>query len=131
MQRILVIDDDPNTAKVVATWFAKDPYEVLSAEDGERGLELARSKRPDLILLDLRMPGIDGMSVLRMIKERWPETEVVIITGYPSLENLKQAVELGACDYLTKPTGPGEVIHAAHGAAARKKWALRRVAAEA
>jgi len=88
-------------------------------------------QRPfDVILLDLRMPGLDGMSVLKTIKERWPESEVVVITGCASLETVKEAVQLGACDYLSKPVGPDEVIHAANGALTRKKWALHEVRTE-
>ena len=84
-------------------------------------------QRPaDVVLLDLRMPGMDGMSVLKMIKQRWPETEVVIITGYPNVDTAKEAVRLGAYDYLAKPVGPDEVINAANGAMTQKKWALRK-----
>jgi DNA-binding NtrC family response regulator len=76
------------------------------------------------------MPGMDGMSVLKAIKERWPESQVVIITGYPSLETVKDAIQIGACDYLSKPVGPDEIIHAANGALTRKQWALQRVRTE-
>ena len=84
-------------------------------------------QRPaDVVLLDLRMPGMDGMTVLKAIKERWPETEVVIITGYPSIETAKEAVRLGAYDYLAKPVGPDDVVSVATGAMTQKKWALHR-----
>jgi DNA-binding NtrC family response regulator len=79
-----------------------------------------------VVLLDLRMPGMDGMAVLKAIKQRWPETEVVIITGYPTVESAKQAVRLGAYDYLAKPVGPDDVINVANGAMTQKKWALHR-----
>jgi len=77
-------------------------------------------------LLDLRMPGMDGMAVLKMIKQKWPETEVVIITGYPTVETAKEAVRLGAYDYLAKPVGPDDVINVANGAMTQKKWALHK-----
>ena len=64
----------------------------------------------DVVLLDLRMPDMDGMKVLRALKQSWPESEVIIITGYPTLESAKEAVSLGAYDYLTKPVGPEQVI---------------------
>jgi DNA-binding NtrC family response regulator len=79
----------------------------------------------DVVLLDMSMPGMDGMSVLKVIKQRWPECEVVIITGYPGVESAKQAVSLGAFDYLSKPAGPDDVINAANGAMTHKRWALR------
>ena len=79
----------------------------------------------DVVLLDLRMPDMDGMSVLRALKQRWPESEVIVITGYPTLESAKQAVALGAWDYLAKPVGPAEVVAAANAAVLHKQWALR------
>jgi DNA-binding NtrC family response regulator len=72
------------------------------------------------------MPGMDGMTVLRTIKQKWPESEVIIITGFPAVETAKEAVTLGAFDYLTKPVGPDDVINAANGAVLHKRWALRR-----
>lgn len=125
--KILVVDDDEVVRLAHQRSLAGARYQVVAVWNGAEALAAMEQQPFDVILLDLRMPGQDGMSVLRMIKERWPETEVVIITGYPSLETVKEAVELGASDYLTKPVGPDEVIHAAHGAATRKKWALRKV----
>jgi DNA-binding NtrC family response regulator len=71
------------------------------------------------------MPGMDGMQVLRAIKEKWPESEVIMITGYPAVESAKEAVTLGAYDYLAKPIGPDDVVNAANGAMMHKKWMLR------
>ena len=75
------------------------------------------------MLLDLRMPGQDGLSVLRTMKQKWPESEVVIITGYPTVDSAKQAVQLGAYDYVAKPVGPQDVINVTDGAITRKQWA--------
>jgi len=127
--KILVVDDDEIVRLAYQRSLARAHYQVVAVWNGAEALAAMERHPFDVILLDLRMPGMNGLSVLRMIKERWPETEVVIITGYPNLETAKEAVELGACDYLTKPVGPDEVIHAAHGAATRKQWALRRVPA--
>ncbi|MBI5279031.1 MAG: response regulator [Burkholderiales bacterium] len=80
----------------------------------------------DIVLLDLRMPGMDGIDVLRELKARWPGSEVIVITGYPTLESVKQAVSLGAFDYLAKPVGPAQVIAAANAAMLHKQWALQR-----
>ena len=66
------------------------------------------------------------MEVLRTIKQRWPDSEVVVITGYPSIESAKQAVRLGAFNYLAKPVAPNEVIKAASEAMNQKRWALRQ-----
>ena len=84
----------------------------------------------DLVLLDLRMPGLDGMMVLKTIKERWPESEVVIITGYPSIETAKEAVRLGAYNYLAKPLSPNDVVEAANGAMMKKRWGLHKASNE-
>jgi DNA-binding NtrC family response regulator len=81
----------------------------------------------DVVLLDLRMPDIDGMDVLKTIKQRWPDSEVIVITGYPSLETAKEAVRLGAFNYLAKPVGPSDVIKAANDAVIQKRWSLRSV----
>lgn len=78
----------------------------------------------DVVLLDLRMPEMDGITVLKALKQRWPESEVIIITGYPTLESAKEAVALGAYDYLTKPVGPDQVIDASNAAMQHKRWAL-------
>jgi DNA-binding NtrC family response regulator len=79
----------------------------------------------DVVLLDLRLPGARGLEVLEAMKRQWPETEVVVITGYPSVDSAKQAVRLGAADYLAKPVGPNEVTSAARTALLRKQWTLR------
>ena len=81
----------------------------------------------DVILLDLRMPGLDGMDVLKTIKQRWPESQVVVITGYPTIESAKEAVRMGAFNYIAKPVGPDEVVKAANEAMTQKRWTLRSV----
>ncbi len=78
----------------------------------------------DMVLLDLRMPGMDGMTVLKAIKKNWPESAVIIITSYPSVETAKEAVTPGAYDYLAKSISPDGVINAA-GAMLHKQSALR------
>jgi two-component system response regulator AtoC len=85
----------------------------------------------DVVLLDMRMPGQDGLSVLRTIKQKWPESEVVIITGYPTVDSAKEAVRLGAYDYVAKPVGPQDVVNVTDAAMTRKQWALHRVPDEA
>jgi len=72
------------------------------------------------------MPGEDGLSVLRKIKAAWPRSEVVVITGFPSIESVKQAVQAGAFDYLAKPVEAEEVLGATRRALSRQRWLLRR-----
>jgi DNA-binding NtrC family response regulator len=123
---ILVVDDDE---VVRLSHFRSLTSAHCNAEvvcDGKEALRLMERHPFDVVLLDLRMPGLDGMSVLQTIKQKWPESEVVVITGYPSIETAKEAVRLGAYDYLAKPVGPDDVINAATGAMMQKRWALHR-----
>jgi len=123
--KVLVVDDEEVVRRAYVRTLSSETCKVEVAWDGREAL-LAMEKQPfDVVLLDQRMPGIDGMAVLRTIKEKWPESEVIMITGYPAIEAAKQAVALGAYDYLAKPVGPDEVINAANAAVMHKKWALR------
>ncbi len=102
---ILVVDDDPATAQVVRSWYEREPFEVLEAADGERGLELAREAAPELILLDLRMPGVDGISVARTLKTdpRTAAIPVILLTACRDVTSKVEAFSAGADDYVTKP----------------------------
>ncbi len=124
--KVLVVDDD----EVVRLSFQRSlqaaHYNVEAAASGEDALQALEHKRFDVVLVDLRMPGMDGLTVLKSIKQTCPQSEVVVITGYPTVESAKEAVRLGAYDYLAKPVGPSEVITAASGAVTQKKWSLRK-----
>lgn len=121
---ILVADDDEVVRRSYVRCLSGTHCKVQEAFDGAEALLAMQEKPFDVILLDLRMPGLDGMKVLATIKQCWPQSEVVVITGYPSIETAKTAMELGAYDYLAKPVGPDEVVGAANGAARQKRWAL-------
>ena len=122
--KILVVDDDETVRRSHLRSLAGANCSVKAVWDGSEALRAMAEQSFDVVLLDLRMPGVDGMVVLRTIKEKWPESEVVIITGYPSIETAKEAVRLGAYDYIAKPVGPDDVINAANGAVMQKKWGL-------
>jgi DNA-binding NtrC family response regulator len=124
--KILVVDDDEVVRASYRRSLDSARCNVGVAWNGDEALQAMEQDPYDVILLDLRMPGLDGMSVLKTIKEKWPDSEVVVITGYPSLESAKEAVRLGAYGYLAKPVGPDDVINAAHGAMSQKKWALHK-----
>lgn len=126
--KILVVDDEEVVRLSYLRSLAGSHCKVEEAWDGSEALQAMEHDRFDVVLLDLRMPGLDGMSVLKTIKERWPESEVVVITGYPSVESAKEAVRLGAHDYLVKPVGPDDVINAANDAVMHKKWGLHSIA---
>jgi|SRR5208282_753708 len=124
--KVLVVDDDEVVRLSYQRSLQAARYNVEAVLSGEDALQALEHKGFDVVLLDLRMPGMDGMSVLKAIKRTWPKSEVVVITGYPTVESAKEAVRLGAYDYLAKPVGPAEVINAASGAITQKKWALRK-----
>ena len=108
--RILVVDDDEVVRWSYHRSLQSVSRNVEAASDGEEALQTMEQNPCDVVLLDLRMPGQDGLSVLRTIKQKWPESEVVIITGYPTVDSAKEAMKLGAYDYVAKPVGPQDVI---------------------
>ena len=122
--KVLIVDDEEIVCRSYVRSLAGAQCNVQVAENGEQALYALGQQRFDLVLLDLRMPGMAGMAVLKTIKQTWPETQVVIITGYPNIETAKEAVRLGAYGYLAKPVGPAEVINAANDAVMQKKWTL-------
>jgi DNA-binding NtrC family response regulator len=124
--RVLVVDDEEVVRLGYRRVLSTDGFRVIAAGNGAEALDLMAGDRFDVVLLDLRMPGMDGLDVLRAIKERWPESEVVIVTGYPSIETAKEAVKLGAYDYIAKPVVPDVVLRATTGAWMQKRWALQR-----
>jgi DNA-binding NtrC family response regulator len=105
---------------------AETECNVEAVENGSEALRAMEERKFDVVMLDLRMPGMDGMTTLRMIKQRWPDCEVVVITGYPSVDTAKEALRLGAYDYLPKPVSPDDVMGAANGAFTHKQWTLRQ-----
>lgn len=124
--RVLVIDDDATVRRAYQRSLQTVRCDVDTAASGEDGLRILAGRPFDVVLLDLRMPGMDGMAVLQAAKQTSPASEIIVITGYPTVETAKQAVRLGAYDYLAKPVGPAEVIKATNGALTQKAWMLRR-----
>jgi len=122
---VLVIDDEEVVRRSFTRALDGGCCKVEEAGNGTAGLRALEREDFDVVLLDLRMPGRDGIEVLGEIKKRWPETEVVVITGYPAVDTAKQAMRLGAYDYLAKPLGCDEVAQVTQGAIEHKRWALR------
>src|SRR6188768_3410441 len=101
--RIVVIDDEVNAAAALETLLREDGYEVARAHDGREGLALLEKIDADVVLTDLRMPGMDGLELLTRIKEIRPEVMVLLMTAYGTVKTAVKAMRLGAEDYLGKP----------------------------
>ena len=124
---ILIVDDEEVVRLSHLRSLEGTDCNARTVEDGREAISVMEQQPFDVVLLDLRMPDLDGMDVLKTIKQRWPDSEVIVITGYPSLETAKEAVRLGAFNYLAKPVGPNDVIKAANDAVIQKRWSLRSV----
>jgi putative nucleotidyltransferase with HDIG domain len=109
-EKILIIDDELMPRYSIQQ-VLKGRYTVFTATSGREGLDLMAQNSMDLVVLDLRMPDMDGITVLREIKKRYPDTQVILLTAYASLDSARSALRLGAFDYLTKPFDKDDVIN--------------------
>ena len=107
--RVLVVDDKDNIVKLLAR-ILSPAFDVTTAEDGTRALALITAQEFDVIVSDIRMPGADGMTVLREVKRQYPETEVILMTAYATVQDAVSAMKDGAYDYLQKPFDPDEAV---------------------
>jgi len=103
VSRILVIDDDESFRKIVEYNLRQAGYEVVCAQTGSEGLAWVEKESFGVVITDIKMPGMDGLSVLREVKKRSPDTPVIMITAYGSIEMAVEAMKEGAHDYITKP----------------------------
>lgn len=117
---VLVIDDEEVVCQSCARILSEKGHTVRTALNGEEGLHQFEQEHFDLVIADLKMPGVGGIGVLRQIKERSPQTAVVVITGYPSVATAIEAMKLGAADYIEKPFTPDELADAAAQALERR-----------
>lgn len=109
--RILIIDDDEIIRKSCEKVLTPEGYLTVTAETGNDGLKLLSKKNFDLVLTDLRMPDMNGIDVLKKIKEGWPDIEVIVITGYGTIKSAIDAIRYGAYDYVEKPFAPEELLN--------------------
>ena len=109
MPRVLVVDDDPDVAEVVLAYLRRDGMEAAHVADGIVALEAARQAPPDLVVLDLMLPGIDGLEVCRRLRALYPDLPVVMLTARGEEEDRIAGLEVGADDYVVKPFSPREL----------------------
>src|SRR6202043_1106055 len=117
--KILIIEDEANIAQIIKLYLEQANFTALVASDGAAGLEMHAREHPDLVILDLMLPALDGMEVCRRIRA-WANTPILMLTARQSEEDRIAGLELGADDYLVKPFSPREVV-------SRVKAILRRV----
>jgi len=122
-KRVLVVDDDVKTVELVKMYLRRDGYDVLTAFEGIEALRLAREARPDLLVLDLMLPGIDGLTICRTLRAE-SDVPIIMLTAMTTEEDRLKGLDLGADDYVTKPFSPKEL-------AARVRAVLRRLPEEA
>ena len=116
--RILVVDDDPPSVKMTAFLLREEGYEVVSADNGRKALEMMQSEAPDLVIMDVMMPHIDGLEVTRRIRQTM-DVPIIILSAKGETADKVSGLEVGADDYLSKPFEPSELI-------ARVRAVLRR-----
>src|SRR5688572_26810761 len=116
--RVMVIEDDPTIAEVVCRYLQRDGFDVESVTDGHQAVALATARPPDLMILDLMLPGLDGLEVFRRVRAVAP-TPVIMLTARGDESDRVMGLELGADDYVAKPFSPRELV-------ARVRSVLRR-----
>ena len=121
--RIVIVDDDPTVADVVGRYLVRDGHTVECVHDGQEALRRISEQQPDLVVLDLMLPGIDGLEVCRRLRERWP-IPVVMLTALGDETDRLAGFEIGADDYVTKPFSPRELAMRVRSVLRRSRSAL-------
>ena len=106
---ILIVDDEPIVRESIRDWLKEAGYQVATAESGEEALELIEKQDFSVMVLDIRLPGKTGITVLKEVKALKPEIKSIVITAYPTAELMAEAMKLGAVDYLVKPIAPDDL----------------------
>ncbi len=108
---ILVVDDEESVRDSLNLWFTEDGYRVACAEDAKKALSMLESETFNIILADLKMPGMDGLEMLRRIKALDKDSIVIVMTAFASVDTAVKALKDGAYDYVTKPFDPDDLSH--------------------
>lgn len=113
MKKILVVDDKLEVVELVTATLQGEDYQIINASDGEEALEKIGKEKPDLVLLDVIMPKMDGLAVLSEVKKdpKTKEIPIIMLTAKGQKSDEKKGIELGAEDYITKPFSPSHLLH--------------------
>ena len=103
MPKILVVDDEIEICSFLKSFFEERMFDVDIATSGEEAMQKVEFGKPQVVLLDIKMPGKDGMEVLKEVKEKFPQTKVIMVTAVESSDKIEEAIKLGADNYITKP----------------------------
>jgi two-component system, NtrC family, response regulator HydG len=120
--RILIVDDELVVRDSLQKWFDSEGYDAGAVSSGREALSAVQQKQYDLALLDIKMPGMDGMELQKKLREVDSDLTVVIMTGYASVETAVEALKMGAYDYITKPIDPDELVHLVSNALGHKRY---------
>jgi DNA-binding response OmpR family regulator len=120
-KKILIVDDEKNIRITVQRALQDMDLDIELAVDGNDALHSAQKKHPDIVLLDIRMPGMSGMEVLETLRKKYPDIRIIMISAHGTVENAVEALKLGACDFLRKPFTPDEIRTAVNDALKRKE----------
>ena len=131
MSRILVVDDDPSVLSAFEQMLSEQGHLVRVTTRGEEALEQLAKERPDLVIMDIRMPGMSGLDAVRRIRRMDPRLPVIIMTGFATTETAIEATKLGAVDYHLKPIDPAEILRTIDTALERSRLMNRRVEIDA
>jgi DNA-binding response OmpR family regulator len=110
LKKILIVDDDADIVRIVSTMLQGQGWQVLHAYSGEEALHIVREERPDLVLLDIMMPRMNGIEVLREARRIAPGMRVVMITAFGDVGSYLESLDLGACEYINKPFESAELL---------------------
>ena len=103
MVKLLVVDDENEICEFLKSFFQERSYDVLVANSGEQALGVVKNEKPQVVLLDIKMPGMDGIQALREIKAKFPRTKVIMVTAIETRDKIEECLRLGADNYITKP----------------------------
>jgi UDP-3-O-acyl N-acetylglucosamine deacetylase len=112
--RVLIVDDETNVVQTLTTVFRDKGFEVSSARDGEQALRLVHMESPDVVLLDIWLPGMDGIETLQVLQVQYPDIKVIVMSGHGNIKTAVKATQLGAIDYLEKPLSIESLLLAVH-----------------